>query len=620
MEYIFGGYVENPNEYIEKSLVFFEKRFSTAVEFEGLIKSNWFMGIIKEKSKKTNINIWYFDNCKLFKSLYYDKIPEILKNKSSDFNYEEIIHELHNDFILAVFNEQKGITVYKDIFVYEKVYYTITKPYLFSTSLKLLISVIDKKSINYKSFGRYLGSGLNIGDETIILQIKKLEVGENLQIKSNKINIFKTWAYSKDFFERSDHDVKDTEYWVDYVYDAFKEALSFPTKQPILSMMSGGLDSTVITSILKREFDNPVEAITVFVPGYNEEDVQKSIEVADYLDIPHYVKKIKIKDYDDLLNSHVKIFNIIEEPLGGSAYFSRFFGYTQAKELNKGNTMIGEGAGEVMSYLRHNVLYNLKKSNLLFNIPRKLRSFSMRHLHKLYYPSFIFTNLLTKKNTINSIDIIMNSNLLEANSEIQTFASTVQFCHMEDVFKITRRRLNIDNFTAANVKVFNSYPFNDANKFGYQLLYLSPYGDPLMAHFLSSYYDLKLYIPYGSYTSFKKLVPLPPYIKLTGEGYRTRYKWIIREIAMRKKLLPEKYFEWKPKYGLRQDFFNPESFEAVKSYALELATSLNTPFYFNFKPFKKFFQKSTIKRLKQHSSEYMKFNIWLGFLGWFSTI
>ncbi|MFX1392821.1 MAG: asparagine synthase-related protein [Promethearchaeota archaeon] len=620
MEYIFGGYVENPKELINKSLTFFEKRFSKAVQFEGMIKNNYFMGIIKEKTKKTNVNIWFFDNCKLFKSLYYDTIPEILKNKNADFNYEEIIHKLHNDYIFAIFNEQKGIKVYKDIFVYEKVYYTVTKPYLFSTSLKLLISVIDKKSINYKALGRYLGSGLNIGDKTIILQIKRLEVGENLNIKSNKINIFKTWAYNKEFFERSNHDVKDTEYWVDYIYDIFKEALSIPTKQPILSMMSGGLDSTVITSIFKKEFELPIEAITVYVPGYNEEDVQKSIEVAKYIDIPHYVKEIKINDYNDLINSHIEIFNILEEPLGGSAYFSRFFGYKNVKELNKKNTMIGEGAGEVMSYLRHHVLYNFKKTNLLFKVPRKLRSNVTRNLHKLYYPSFLITNLLNKKDTINSLDILLNSNLLEANSEIQTFASTVQFCHMEDVFKITDRRLNIDNYSAPYVKVFNSYPFNDANKFGYQLLYLSPFGDPLMSHFLSSYYDLKLYIPYGSYTSFKKLVPLPSYIKLTGEGYRSRYKWIVREIAIRKKLLPEKYFEWKPKYGLRQDFFNPESFEAVKSYAIELSTSLNTSFDFKLKPFEKFFKKSSIKRLKKHSSEYMKFNIWLGWLGWVSTI
>ena len=51
--------------------------------------------------------------------------------------------------------------------------------------------------------------------------------------------------------------------------------------------------------------------------------------------------------------------------MGGSAYFSRFFGYNQVNKLKKKNTMIGEGAGEVMSYLRHHVLYNLKKTNYI---------------------------------------------------------------------------------------------------------------------------------------------------------------------------------------------------------------------------------------------------------------
>ncbi|MFX0186769.1 MAG: asparagine synthase-related protein [Candidatus Hodarchaeota archaeon] len=620
MEYIFGGYSEKPNQMIEKSLYFFEKRFSESFEFEGLIKNNYFMGIIKEKSKKTNTNIWYFDDCKLFKSLYYDNVPEILINKNKDFDYDEAIKDLRNDFIFAIYDENKGIKIYKDIFAREKVYYTITPPFLFSTSLKLLISLLDNKKFNYKVFGRYLGTGLNIGAESIILQIKRLDLGENLYTDSNEIKIFKTWVINKNFFERSKHSVKDIDYWVEYVYQTFKETLSFPTKQPILSMMSGGLDSTVITSILKREFDNPVEAITVSVPGYNEEDVEKAIEVAEYIDIPHFIRDMRIHDYKELTEIYTEVFNILEEPMGGTAYFSRFAGYNEVKKLNRNNTMIGEGAGEVMSYLRHNVLYNFKRTNYLFHIPRKLRSHAARLLNKFYYPSFLITNLLKDKNTINSIDILMNSNFLETNSEIQTLASSVQFSHMEDVFRITGRRLSLDNLTEINVKMFKTYPFNDYNKFGFTLQYLSPSGDPLISHVLSSYYDLKLYCPYISYRSYQKFLPIPPYLKLTGDGIRTRYKWLVREVAKRKKLLPKKYFDWQPKYGLRQDFFNPDSFEAVKSYAYQLINSLKSDNFVKMKPFKKLFRKATIPRLKKHSSEYMKFNIWLGFLGWFSTI
>jgi len=620
MEYIFGGYVENPKQLIELSLDFFEKRFSTAVEFEGLIKNNYFMGIIKEKAKKTNTNIWFFEDSKLFKSVYYERVPDILKNKKIDFNYEEIINDLQTDYILAIFNEHKGIKVFKDIFAQEKVYFTTKKPYLFSTSLKLLISILEKKSFDYIALGRYLVSGLNLGNDTLISNIKRLDVGENLHLNSNKIKVFKTWIINKDFFYCPKHNVKDIQFWVDYIYKTFKETLSLPTKQPILSMMSGGLDSTVITSIFKKEFDIPIEAITVSVPGYNEEDVEKAIEVAEYINIPHHIKEIRISDYNDLIKSHSEIFNILEEPMGGTAYFSRLAGYNEVRKLNKNNSMTGDGAGEVVSYLRHHVLFNLKKTNKLFYIPLKLRRHASRLLHKFYYPSYLITNLLKDKNAINSIDILLNSNFLETNSEIQTFYSSVQFSHTEDVFKITRRKLNLNILTEVNKRIFESYPFNDYNKFGYHLAYLNPSADSLISHVLSSYFDLKLYAPFLSYDSFKKFVPLPPYLKLTGEGYRTRYKWIIREVAKRKKLLPEQYFKWKSKYGLRQEFFNTNSFETVKSYALQLIEDLKSTNLVNMKPFNKFLRRTSIKKMKKHSSEYMKFNIWLGFLGWLSTI
>ena len=214
----------------------------------------------------------------------------------------------------------------------------------------------------------------------------------------------------------------------------------------------------------------------------------------------------------------------------------------------------------------------------------------------------------------------MNSNFLQSKSQFETFLSSVQFSNMEDVYRITSQHVNFDTYTAANRKKYLEYPSNNYNKYGYHLLNLSPNGDPLISHNLSSLFGLKLYCPYISDISFKKLLPLPPYIKLTGEGYRTRYKWIVRGIARRKKLLPKKYFEWRPKYGLRQEFFNIDSFESVKSYALQLIDVLKNKSLINMKPFETFFKKSTLKRITHHSSEYMKFNIWLGLLGWLTNI
>ena len=620
MEYIIGGCSKNPDLIINQAIDYFKERFSKSIDFEGMKEQNYFIGIIKDKSNDTVENIHFFDENKVFKSLYYPKIPEILKQGNGDSDYINALKNLHNDFIFIIYQKNKGIRVYKDIFAREKIYYTTKPPYLFSTSLKFLISTLEKKKINPNALLRYLGNGLNIGEETVIFNINRLDIGEFIEINKHQLQVFKNWNISKEFFKRSTHELTDISYWVDYIYNIFKETMDFPIDQPILSMVSGGLDSTVITSIYQKEFDIPIEALTIKVPNYNEEEVEKAIEICEYLDIPHHVKEIRIHNLNQLNNSYAEIFNIIEEPMGGTAYFSRYFAFEEVKKLGRKNIMLGEGAGEVMSYLRHNVLNNFKYTNYLFYVPIKLRVFMNKLSHYFYYPSFKFTKFTKNKYFINSLDIILNSNFLQSKSEIQTFLSSVQFCNVDDVFKITHFRADFDTYTAANVKKFQEYPFNDYNKFGYHLLNLSPNGDPLISHILSSFSGLKMYCPYLSDLSFQKLLPLPPYIKMTGGGYRTRYKWVVRAIAMRKKLLPKSYFNWKPKYGLRQEFFNEDSFDSVRLFGLNLIESLKQNNLIDLKPFEQYFKKTNLQNITKHSSEYMKFNIWLGFIGWLATI
>ena len=620
MEFIIGGCFKNPDLIIDDAIEYFERRFSQSFDFHGMKNQEYFMGIVRNNANKVNKNIFFFENCKIFKSLYYHTIPDILKDELKNSDFKNFIKNLHNDFIFAIYQENKGIKVFKDIFAREKIYYTLKPPFLFSTSFKFLISKLNKKKINPNALVRYLGSGLNIGEETVIFNINRLDIGEFLRITNNNANVYKDWEINKNFFEVPQYNVKDISFWVNHIYDIFKKTMDFPINKPILSMMSGGLDSTVITSIFAKEYDIPIEALTIKVPNYNEEEVEKAIEIAEYIGIPHYVKEIRIHSLKDLKESYAEIFNIIEEPMGGTAYFSRYFTFEEVKKMNRQNIMLGEGAGEVMSYLRHNVLNNLKYTNYLFYVPIKLRAFLNKISHNLYYPSFKLTRFIKNKNFINTLDIILNSNFLQSKSQIQTFLSSVQFCNVYDVSRMTHHKVNFDIYTAANIKKFQEYPFDNYNKFGYHLLNLSPNGDPLISHVLSSFYGLKLYCPYISDVSFQKLLPLPTYIKMTGEGYRTRYKWIVRAIAMRKKLLPKNYFNWKPKYGLRQEFFNIDSFESVKSLALQLIDSLKSKPLVDLNPFLNFFKNSTLQRITKHSTEYMKFNIWLGFLGWLATI
>ena len=80
MQYIIGGYSDTSDLLVESAIKFFEDRFSRAFNFKGIVNQGYFLGIVEDQSNEMNNNIKFFEDCKVFKSLYYPTIPDVLKN------------------------------------------------------------------------------------------------------------------------------------------------------------------------------------------------------------------------------------------------------------------------------------------------------------------------------------------------------------------------------------------------------------------------------------------------------------------------------------------------------------------------------------------------------------
>ena len=617
MEFILGGFIDDPKSAIESAVNFFEEKYSKSCYFEGFTDNNYFLGCIREKNGSKFKNIEIFKEKFLFKSLFYHEIPNSLKEANKNSNYSEIVSNLKNNFIFVRYDEHEGLIVYVDKFAREKIFYTTTPPFIFSNSLKYLISIIKSKKLNQNVLTRFLICGVMVGNETLISNIKRLDVGEALQIKNKRFNVNNYWKLTKDFFYIKDHDLKDFPYWKEFIYEGLKETVEMPTKKPILSLMSGGLDSTVITSILLKEYDIPIESLTIVVPNYNEEEGVKAREIAEYLNIPHTIKKTEIERVDQLESFLSNVFKILEEPIGGTAFFSRYFAFNEIEKLKKQNVLTGDGAGELISFLKDFPIKNYKYFMSILYLPLSLRKSIMKLFQSLYRPTLGITSFIKDKNLRNFFEILMNSNYLQSQNQLQAFFSLWQYSNLNEVSTITGgNKTSLNKYFEPIWKNVKSYPFNDFNRVANHYMMNCINSDALINHDLASFYNLKLYCPYISDIAFQRILPIPPFIKTTGD----RGKWIVREMARQKMLLPEKYFDWKPKYGLRQHFFEKNSFEQVKLYILNMIDSLKQKSIVNLKPFKKFFNKVTLKLITIHSSEYMKFNIWFGFLGWLSSI
>ena len=127
---------------------------------------------------------------------------------------------------------------------------------------------------------------------------------------------------------------------------------------PVTSMMSGGIDSTLITSKAKP-FKNDINAFTISYQ-FSEDEVKNASLVAKNLDIQHHIKKVSDDDVLVDLKENIQHF---EEPYSSLEVLMNAAEY--AKNLGFKVVLSGNGADELFAGYSHSL--KLKKWLLLRN-------------------------------------------------------------------------------------------------------------------------------------------------------------------------------------------------------------------------------------------------------------
>lgn len=149
--------------------------------------------------------------------------------------------------------------------------------------------------------------------------------------------------------------------------DSVKEQLFADV--PVTSMMSGGIDSTLITAKAKP-FKNDINAFTISYQ-FSENEVKNASLMAEKIDIEHDVKKVSDDDVLEQLNENIQHF---EEPYSSLEVLMNAAEFAK----NKGFKVVlsGNGADELFAGYSHSLKLNKWLSMRKFN--------AIRH--------FIFTN------------------------------------------------------------------------------------------------------------------------------------------------------------------------------------------------------------------------------------
>ncbi|MCK5176442.1 MAG: asparagine synthase (glutamine-hydrolyzing), partial [Candidatus Aenigmarchaeota archaeon] len=218
-------------------------------------------------------------------------------------------------------------------------YYFKDGKFIFASEMKAILDADIKKETDKNILDKYLMLRYTPGTKTIVKNVSKLKPAHYLVFNpvSKKMNISFFWNPK---YQESE---KNKDYLAKELYSVMKRNVESHTISdvPVGVYLSGGLDSSIITALMREQTDN----VKTFSIGFNEEEhseLKYARKISECLDTEHkeyIVDSSSFKILDELVYA-------MDEPFGDTASIPN---YILSQKAKKEVTVVltGEGADEV---------------------------------------------------------------------------------------------------------------------------------------------------------------------------------------------------------------------------------------------------------------------------------
>jgi len=266
------------------------------------------------------------------------------------------IEKLKGQFSIVFFNYKNNqIYLIRDRLGQKPLFYSLQdNNLLFSSNLKALLNLSERKRIKESSLNEYLSLGVVTSPNTLFEDIYKVRPAEVIVVDvDKKISIQSKNLYwdLKQYRNNSDFDSK---IFYKILTDSLKKRLNADV--PVANLLSGGIDSTLLLKLTSDQEPNPNTYSSIQGnKKYNEEKwINKVLKVYR---TNHVSNKIENKiEKQEIINS----IDIFDEPYADPSTFPSYLIYKSiSKEFKVAIT--GDGGDELSNgYDRVNYLLNKK--------------------------------------------------------------------------------------------------------------------------------------------------------------------------------------------------------------------------------------------------------------------
>jgi len=237
-------------------------------------------------------------------------------------------------------------------------YYWNGKLFAFASEIKALLAHPEiSAQFNEAGLGEYLAFGYLSGQQTMFRGIRKLMPGHWLALDFSGLDPQMTLQQYWDAPAQSSEPERDDADWIRETRQRLEETvrMRLMSDVPLGMFLSGGVDSSTIAALIRRDAIGPVKTFSV---GYNEgqySELSFASQVASWIGTDHHEVRVGMEDF----------FNIIpqlvwheDEPIVWPSSVSLYFVSKLASEEVK-VVLTGEGSDEIFGG------YERYRSNML---------------------------------------------------------------------------------------------------------------------------------------------------------------------------------------------------------------------------------------------------------------
>ena len=381
---------------------------------------------------------------------------EVLLTSIEQWGLDNALNKFIGMFAFAVYDKKmKELTLVRDRFGEKPIYYyNSNENLIFGSELKALKAhpawsgIIDQDSLNLYLKYSYIPS-----PKSIFKYVNKVNPGTYIKFKvtNNQCQkiLEKKWYSTQSKIEAFDGTYKEA---LEFTEVLINKSINYQkiSDVPVGVFLSGGIDSTLVTSLMQNNISTKVKTFTL---GYNDSLYDESIfakKIANHLGTEH---NEWIVGEDEVIKHIPNMSRLYDEPFADSSQVPTYLISKLAKQKVK-VSLTGDGGDELFGgynrYIYAPKILKLKKyppilkkiiSNLIsFGTPSQWSSIS-NTINKFIPSKYRFTTFVEK--------LYKLSDLMELNGEYEIYDSLISTWKKELpslVHKIDFKKYSEDSF------------------------------------------------------------------------------------------------------------------------------------------------------------------------------